>query len=116
MKDIGDEIAYKLNDVGNFINEAFDKLMGLRGWLIMCSSCGCGIDFGGIEALFSKDYKCLDCGRVFKGFGVKPVCQFCSSKNVKRAKWIQREISLIILRIHPAALIAFAVFQNKKLG
>jgi hypothetical protein len=31
MKDIGDEIAYKLNDVGNFINEAFDKLMGLRG-------------------------------------------------------------------------------------
>lgn len=50
----------------------------------MCQICGCGIDLGGMESMFSKKYKCLECGRIFKGFGVVPKCQFCGSRKVKR--------------------------------
>ena len=52
----------------------------------MCFSCGCGIDLGEIETVFAKDYSCLDCGQVFKGYGWKPECQRCKSRNTKAVK------------------------------
>lgn len=50
----------------------------------MCNICGCGIDIGSTESMFSKNYSCLECGKTFKGFGVMPQCQFCGSRKVKR--------------------------------
>jgi|GEM_PF-814798 len=32
----------------------------------MCATCGWGIDLGGIEDVFAKDYRCDDCSLVFK--------------------------------------------------
>jgi transposase len=31
----------------------------------MCSICGCGIDAGNPDGMFSKEFKCLDCGHIF---------------------------------------------------
>ncbi|MGV8125905.1 MAG: hypothetical protein ACP5PV_01670 [Methanothrix sp.] len=52
----------------------------------MCATCGCGIDLGGIEDVFAKDYGCGDCGHVFKGFGYKVTCPSCKSTNTKRVR------------------------------
>ena len=53
---------------------------------IMCATCGCGINLGGIEDVFAKDYGCGDCGLVFKGFGYKVTCPRCKSTNTKRVR------------------------------
>ena len=50
----------------------------------MCATCGCGIDLGGIEDVFAKDYRCRDCSLVFKGFGYKVACPRCKSENTKK--------------------------------
>jgi Zn finger protein HypA/HybF involved in hydrogenase expression len=51
---------------------------------LMCATCGCGIDLGGIEEVFAKNYRCQDCSLVFKGFGYKVACPRCKSTNTKR--------------------------------
>lgn len=51
----------------------------------MCSVSGSPVGVGDEEALFTKDYKCQDCGHAFKGYGVMRACPSCKSKNVKRA-------------------------------
>ena len=61
----------------------YDQVFNLY---LMCSTCGCGIDLGNIETVFAKDYRCIDCGQVFKGYGWKPECQRCKSKNTKAVK------------------------------
>jgi len=49
----------------------------------MCSGPGFSlINVGDEETILAKDYKCLDCGSIFKGLGVGPKCQ---SENVSRA-------------------------------
>jgi hypothetical protein len=50
----------------------------------MCAICGCGIDAGNADSMFSKDYECLNCGQIFKAFGVVRVCPSCSSRRSKR--------------------------------
>jgi hypothetical protein len=52
----------------------------------MCSTCGCGIDLGGIEEVFAKNYRCGDCNFVFKGFGYKLSCPRCKSANTAMVK------------------------------
>jgi Zn finger protein HypA/HybF involved in hydrogenase expression len=32
------------------------------------------------------DYKCLDCGKAFKGLGKNLVCPACKSSNIKLSK------------------------------
>ena len=48
----------------------------------MCAICGCGIDAGNAE-MFSRDYRCSDCGHQFKAFGIVRVCPSCNSKRSK---------------------------------
>ena len=50
---------------------------------IMCAICGCGIDAGEAEQMFARDYKCSNCGRIFKAFGVIRVCPSCQSSKSK---------------------------------
>jgi len=50
----------------------------------MCAICGCGIDAGNADLMFSKDYRCLDCGHVFKAFGIIRVCPTCNSRKSRR--------------------------------
>ncbi len=52
----------------------------------MCSNCGCGIDLGSTETVFARDYHCLQCGEIFKGFGWKPECLRCKSRDTKAVK------------------------------
>ncbi len=49
----------------------------------MCAICGCGIDAGDAEQMFARDYKCSDCGQIFKAFGVIRVCPSCQSRQSK---------------------------------
>ncbi|MDD1762488.1 MAG: hydrogenase maturation nickel metallochaperone HypA [Methanothrix sp.] len=49
----------------------------------MCSTCGCGIDLGGIEDVFAKNYRCGDCSLLFKGYGFRLPCPRCKSMNTK---------------------------------
>ena len=52
----------------------------------MCATCGCGIDLGGIEDVFAKDYRVRDCSLAFKGFGYKVACPRCKSENTGKVK------------------------------
>lgn len=52
----------------------------------MCATCGCGIDLGSMEEVFARNYRCKDCGNVFKGFGYRVECPRCRSTNTKRDK------------------------------
>lgn len=49
----------------------------------MCAICGCGIDAGDAESMFSKDYRCLDCGHIFRAFGVIRICPSCGRRRSK---------------------------------
>jgi len=58
--------------------------MGVSG---MCSGPGFSlINVGDEERILAKNYRCIDCEKTFKGFGVIPVCPQCESKNVRRVK------------------------------
>ena len=52
----------------------------------MCATCGCGIDLGSMEEVFARNYRCKDCGNVFKGFGYRVECPRCRSTNTERDK------------------------------
>ncbi len=52
----------------------------------MCATCGCGIDLGSMEEVFARNYRCNDCGNVFRGFGYRLECPRCKSKNTGIAK------------------------------
>ncbi|HQF15779.1 MAG: hypothetical protein A4E45_01780 [Methanosaeta sp. PtaB.Bin039] len=47
----------------------------------MCAICGCGIDAGSADSMFAKDYRCLNCGHVFRAFGVIRICPKCDFKK-----------------------------------
>ncbi len=49
----------------------------------MCAICGCGIDAGNADLMFSRNYKCVECGYVFKAFGIIRICPSCSSRKSK---------------------------------
>ena len=52
----------------------------------MCATCGCGIDLGSMEEVFAKNYRCLDCSMLFRGFGYKLPCPRCKSTNTRIAR------------------------------
>jgi rubrerythrin len=43
-------------------------------------------DLGDPESLFPKDYRCLECGRKFKGIGAVWSCPSCSSQKIEATK------------------------------
>jgi len=56
-------------------------LSKVKGYL-MCNTCGC--QYFTFDELIWYNYRCSQCGHVYKSTGQKSICPKCGSDNVKK--------------------------------